>query len=152
MSNMKDQIAKTIQENLPTAVMEEYKRYIENAERDAAQLSEARKSLEIYKALCTQKEREIERLQQLNLDSVAISAREQAVAGQERRLALTLAEIKLEQAEKRVAEIKDLAAIAFRNPRLKHFEIGSVPFVTMQNGYPVITTGHSTKSVETTEE
>lgn len=152
MSNMKDQIAKTIQENLPSAVMQEYQSYIENAERNARDLAEAKRKIEGYKEHCEKLETKILILEKLENDAVAIRKKEKEVAEQEQRLALTLAEMKLAEAEKRIAEIKDLASIAFRNPRLKHIENGSVPFLHMQNGYPQTYTGCSSKTIETTEE
>lgn len=144
---MLEQIQEIVKKNLPAEVGDQLKKHLNEAEATARKLQEAEGRLETYRKAS---ERDLMRIAELEAKlktSGELDKREQEVTKREVRLDAHNADMRAQAAEHRAQAVYDLAALAFRSPRILRTtqESESVPVVI--NGY----TQQTTKSKTTDE-
>ncbi len=146
---MLDQIQEVIRKNLPAEVGEQLRKHLAEAEKTAQKLTLTLSDLDSSVAMARQLQATVADLQAKLKLAGDLDAREKAVTKREDRLDMTIASTKMAGLEANLHSIKELAAIAFKSPRMikETYETASKGIV--QNGYT--TGGTVTESKSTME-
>lgn len=125
--SLSETIAKAIQENLPAATAAELSKFITSAEQKSKALEQSIDAL-------AKKEKEIEQLKEkvVKLEKEvrqeeAFADRQKALTEAENNLKVSIAELRVVEAEKRADMAKDLVGMVFRSPRHITKENGTAP-------------------------
>jgi len=149
------EIQEAIKKSLPNQVGEALKQRLEQADKDAKELK-AQKDLNLHlQDLNENQYSQINGYKKLDERNSKLEAREKVCEEQELNLKLTIAELKLAEAEKRNVDMVNLTALVFKSPVYKEFisetQHGMTQWNQSTNRNEFSPTGGGTKIIEKTE-
>ena len=110
------EMEEVIKKNLPEATASTLKKYLEEAEDNKKKLTTAYLEVEAYVKKVVALDKEIGYLKTQVKTENELVAREKTVFDKENKLEVTLANLKVAEAEKRADAVYNLAGIVFKNP------------------------------------
>jgi hypothetical protein len=147
---MEQEFKDIIAKNLPEQVGNVLKERLENAERDAKDLGSLRKD---YGNLLTQldeKDKKIKELSYLEDRLDYIKATEEAIKERKMEMALQISDIKLQEAEKRADELRNVLEIVFKSPVYRKSHLTNVHY-GYENGQSIPKFAAPTETIQTEE-
>ena len=149
---MLEQIQEIVRKNLPAEVGDQLRQYMKDAESWNSSMKRLEREVADHKAKLAERDAEIADLKKQLAKAGSLTERERIVGERENKLAVTLAEAKAAEAEKRSDGIYQLAAMVFRNPVFKSREFGNTSHPPSQYSGGSATSGSESKDKETTVE
>lgn len=133
--SLKTEISQSIQKNLPAAVAEELKSYLEQAKADKAALQEKTGQCEKARLALEEATKERDELRSRVLAEVELETKRLELEARERAMDLKLAIADRLAAEKTCNAVLELTRIVFKNPTLTYNTSGSKSEAVTNNGY-----------------
>ena len=125
---MEQEIKDIIAKNLPEQVGNVLKERLENAERDAKDLGSLRMDYGNLLAQLDEKDKKIKELSYLEDRLDYIKATEEAIKERRMEMALQISDIKLQEAEKRADELRNVLEIVFKSPVYRKSHLTNVHY------------------------
>jgi seryl-tRNA synthetase len=147
---MEQEIKDIIAKNLPEQVGNVLKERLENAERDAKDLGSLRMDYGNLLAQLDEKDKKIKELSYLEDRLDYIKATEEAIKERRMEMALQISDIKLQEAEKRADELRNVLEIVFKSPVYRKSHLTNVHY-GYENGQSIPKFAAPTETIQTEE-
>jgi hypothetical protein len=147
---MEQEIKDIIAKNLPEQVGNVLKERLENAERDAKDLGSLRMDYGNLLAQLDEKDKKIKELSYLEDRLDYIKATEEAIKERKMEMALQISDIKLQEAEKRADELRNVLEIVFKSPVYRKSHLTNVHY-GYENGQSIPKFAAPTETIQTEE-
>lgn len=141
--NITAEITEAINKHLSHEIGTALKERLQRADNDAELVETSKKAADFWKCAADEKTRELAAHEALKIREQKVSAREALASEAERRVSFEY--LRVEQANIRVADMKEIVRAVFSNNRFKYSEVGSAPVGVPTGGY--ITTAPTTKEI-----
>lgn len=124
---MFEEMQEVIRKNLPLEVGERLRAVLNEADKTKRDLAQCALERDAHRAACVKVEAERDALKVTLSSHAALAKREADVLAREKVIEVTLAQERQKAAEARLGDVKELAALVFRNPTHVYRETASVP-------------------------
>jgi hypothetical protein len=157
MENVNEQmnieIQEAIKKSLPQQVGEALKQRLEQADKDSKEIKELKNTIAKIQGERITLQSKVTEYEKLDERNLKLTERENLVSQQERELKLTIADLKLAEAEKRNVDMVNLTALVFKSPVYKTYiqesKNGHTAWNNQTNSNQFVPSdGLSTKSIE----